>query len=118
MQFSSIPMEDIFCGPSRVLNKLIIFGTCLHEGRTVLESSLPDSMMRRHRGMISVVRRKLITSCSSVLTKAPALKEKDNHEDTVWCEEIKTPKTEVEFTYNSEAGEAQVLKRPRFAHSV
>lgn len=39
---------------------------------TVLESSLPDSMMRRHKGMISVVKRKLITSCSSVFTRAPA----------------------------------------------
>lgn len=38
---------------------------------TVLESSLPDSMMRRHKGMISVVKRKLITSCSSVFTRAP-----------------------------------------------
>ena len=38
---------------------------------TVLESSDPDSMMRRHSGMISVVRRKLMTSCSSVLTSAP-----------------------------------------------
>lgn len=49
---------------------------CLHSGctgkfSTVLESSLPDSMMRRHRGIISVVNRKLITSCSSVFTKAP-----------------------------------------------
>ena len=33
---------------------------------TVLESSLPASMILRQRGMISVVRRKLITSCSSV----------------------------------------------------
>ncbi len=33
---------------------------------TVFESSLPDSMIRRQSGIISVVRRKLITSCSSV----------------------------------------------------
>lgn len=38
---------------------------------TVFESSLPVSMIRRHRGMISVVNRKLITSCSSVFTSAP-----------------------------------------------
>ena len=41
---------------------------------TVFDSSLPDSMMRRQSGIISVVRRKLITSCSSVLTKAPESK--------------------------------------------
>ena len=33
---------------------------------TVLESSLPDSMILKHKGMISVVRRKLMTSGSSV----------------------------------------------------
>jgi len=38
---------------------------------TVLLNSEPDSMILRQRGMISVVRRKLITSCSSVLTNAP-----------------------------------------------
>lgn len=38
---------------------------------TVLLSSEPVSMMRRHRGMISVVRRKLITSEESFLTSAP-----------------------------------------------
>jgi hypothetical protein len=38
---------------------------------TVLDSSDPDSIMRRHRGMISVVSKKLMTSCSSVLTSAP-----------------------------------------------
>jgi hypothetical protein len=38
---------------------------------TVLLSSEPVSMMRRHRGMISVVRRKLITSDESFLTNAP-----------------------------------------------
>lgn len=38
---------------------------------TVLDSSLPDSIMRRQSGMISVVNRKLITSCSSVFTSAP-----------------------------------------------
>ncbi len=38
---------------------------------TVLLSSEPVSMMRRHNGMISVVRRKLITSDESFLTRAP-----------------------------------------------
>lgn len=38
---------------------------------TVLLSSEPVSMIRRHRGMISVVRRKLITSEESFLTSAP-----------------------------------------------
>lgn len=50
---------------------------------TVLESSLPDSMMRRQSGMISVVRRKLITSCSSVLTKAPAVYTERHHDENV-----------------------------------
>lgn len=38
---------------------------------TVLLSSEPVSMIRRHSGMISVVRRKLITSDESFLTNAP-----------------------------------------------
>ena len=38
---------------------------------TVLLSSDPVSMMRRQRGMISVVRRKLMTSVLSFLTRAP-----------------------------------------------
>ena len=38
---------------------------------TVLESSEPLSMILRHSGMISVLRRKLMTSASSVLTRAP-----------------------------------------------
>jgi hypothetical protein len=38
---------------------------------TVLLSSEPVSIMRRQRGMISVVRRKLITSDESFLTSAP-----------------------------------------------
>ena len=33
---------------------------------TVLESSLPDSIILKHKGIISVVRRKFITSASSV----------------------------------------------------
>ena len=38
---------------------------------TVLLSSDPVSIIRRQRGMISVVRRKLITSEESFLTSAP-----------------------------------------------
>lgn len=38
---------------------------------TVLLNSEPVSMIRRQRGMISVVRRKLITSVESFLTRAP-----------------------------------------------
>lgn len=38
---------------------------------TVLLSSEPVSIMRRQRGMISVVRRKLMTSVESFLTSAP-----------------------------------------------
>lgn len=38
---------------------------------TVLLSSDPVSMIRRQRGMISVVRRKLMTSDESFLTRAP-----------------------------------------------
>lgn len=40
---------------------------------TVLESSLPVSMMRRHKGMISVDRRKLITSESSIFVNEVSL---------------------------------------------
>jgi len=36
---------------------------------TVFESSLPDSIILKQRGIISVVRRKLITSASSVWKK-------------------------------------------------
>lgn len=38
---------------------------------TVLLSSEPVSMMRRHKGMISVVNKKLITSEESFFTRAP-----------------------------------------------
>lgn len=38
---------------------------------TVLLNSDPVSMIRRQRGMISVVRRKLMTSEESFFTKAP-----------------------------------------------
>ncbi len=38
---------------------------------TVLLSSEPVSMMRRHSGMISVVNKKLMTSVESFFTKAP-----------------------------------------------
>lgn len=38
---------------------------------TVLLSSDPVSMIRRHSGIISVVRRKLMTSEESFLTRAP-----------------------------------------------
>ena len=38
---------------------------------TVLDSSLPISIVRRHSGMISVDSRKLMTSVSSTLTSAP-----------------------------------------------
>jgi hypothetical protein len=38
---------------------------------TVYESSVPLSIILRHRGMISVWSRKLITSESSIFTKAP-----------------------------------------------
>ena len=38
---------------------------------TVLESSEPVSIILKQSGIISVVRRKLMTSCSSVFTSAP-----------------------------------------------
>jgi len=38
---------------------------------TVLESSCPRFMIRKHRGMISVCMRNVIASVSSPLTKAP-----------------------------------------------
>lgn len=47
------------------------------KANTVLESSLPDSMMRKQRGIISVVNKKFITSCSSVFTRAPKNRQKN-----------------------------------------
>ena len=44
---------------------------------TVFESSEPDSIILKQSGIISVVSKKLITSCSSVFTSAPE-KEKEN----------------------------------------
>ena len=41
---------------------------------TVFESSEPDSIILRQSGIISVVSKKLITSCSSVFTSAPEKK--------------------------------------------
>lgn len=38
---------------------------------TVFDNSDPLSIIRRHSGMISVVSKNVITSCSSVLTSAP-----------------------------------------------
>tara|TARA_B110000285_G_C15068598_1_gene586620 strand:- start:620 stop:820 length:201 start_codon:yes stop_codon:yes gene_type:complete len=38
---------------------------------TVCESSVPRSIILRQRGMISVYKRKLITSVSSTFTRAP-----------------------------------------------
>ena len=38
---------------------------------TVFDNSLPLSIIRKHNGMISVLRRKLITSGLSTLTRAP-----------------------------------------------
>lgn len=38
---------------------------------TVLDSSEPLSIIRRQSGIISVVNRKVMTSCSSVFTSAP-----------------------------------------------
>ena len=52
------------CIPSRALtSSRRIF--CTMNVATVLDSSLPISMVRRHSGMISVDSRKLITSVSS-----------------------------------------------------
>lgn len=38
---------------------------------TVLDNSEPLSIILKHNGMISVVSKKFMTSCSSVLTRAP-----------------------------------------------
>ncbi len=38
---------------------------------TVCDNSVPLSMILRQRGMISVCKRKLMTSVSSILTRAP-----------------------------------------------
>ncbi len=42
---------------------------CTMKVATVLDSSLPISMVRRHSGMISVDSRKLMTSVSSTCSK-------------------------------------------------
>ena len=44
---------------------------CTMKMATVLLSSEPVSMIRRHKGMISVVNRKLMTSEESFFTRAP-----------------------------------------------
>lgn len=44
---------------------------CKIKVATVLLSSEPLSMMRKQSGIISVVSRNVITSCSSVFTNAP-----------------------------------------------
>mmetsp|Transcript_37983 Transcript_37983/g.114814 ORF Transcript_37983/g.114814 Transcript_37983/m.114814 type:complete len:217 (+) Transcript_37983:329-979(+) len=44
---------------------------CTMKVATVFDNSLPVSMMRKHNGMISVCSKKLMTSESSTLTKAP-----------------------------------------------
>lgn len=62
--------------------------------------------------MISVVRRKLITSCSSVLTKAPVATTKRP------LRMHPADGKEYARTYDSQAGKSQVLKRARFADSV
>lgn len=43
---------------------------CTMKVATVLDSSLPISMVRKHRGMISVDKRKFITSVSSTCSKS------------------------------------------------
>jgi hypothetical protein len=44
---------------------------CTINVATVFDNSEPVSMMRKHKGMISVCSKKLITSASSILTSAP-----------------------------------------------
>lgn len=44
---------------------------CTINVATVFESSLPVSMIRKQSGMISVVSKNVMTSVSSVLTRAP-----------------------------------------------
>jgi hypothetical protein len=56
----------MYCRP---ISSIKIF--CTINVATVFESSVPVSMMRKQSGMISVLRRKLITSESSIYTKAP-----------------------------------------------
>lgn len=51
------------CGSCPLTSSSRIF--CTMKVATVLDSSLPISMVRRHRGMISVDSRKLMTSVSS-----------------------------------------------------
>lgn len=85
--------------------------------------------MRRHSGMISVVRRKLITSCSSVFTKAPTVSTKKRawswekfsfflFKLTLIYQKKKKKKNKRKFTNDSKAGKSQVLKWTCFAHSV
>lgn len=76
---------------------------------TVLESSLPDSMMRRQRGMISVVSKKLMTSCSSVWKRNGSKILTSVKRFLVYLDQC---------SHNSQACQSEVLKWPRFAHSV
>ena len=54
---------------------------------TVFESSEPDSIILRQSGIISVVSKKLITSCSSVFTSAP--EKKTYFVKTYFCSSLK-----------------------------
>ncbi|TYZ59461.1 hypothetical protein PybrP1_002457 [[Pythium] brassicae (nom. inval.)] len=94
--------------------------------RTVLESSLPASMMRRQSGMISVCSKKLITSESSIcgggITSRACVSpttQSPTRVLSVSCLHPTTPLAHLdERADDAEAREAQVLERPVLAHSV
>ena len=54
---------------ARPVSSVNIF--CKINVATVLDNSVPYSIIFKHNGMISVLNKNVITSCSSVFTRAP-----------------------------------------------
>ena len=95
---------------------------------TVLESSEPVSIILKQSGIISVVRRKLMTSCSSVFTSAPItpkLKEDESSQKMLRATirplgKINIPSTDAHatcdhsrHTHTCSPGKSEILKRAR-----
>lgn len=97
---------------------------CTMNVATVLDSSLPISMVRRHSGMISVDSRKLMTSESSTCRAQPpasAVRAAVERGETLSGSSHGRGHSQAHLhqcANDAERGEAQVLKRARLAHSV
>ena len=83
---------------------------------TVLDSSLPSSMVRKHKGMISVVSRKLMTSVSSTCAQISWTQKGG------WCmqqqAQCKSRARLDQGADDAQAGQAQVLEWPVLAGGV